>query len=534
MKLWLGLWLLLATPALAAPLPRALLIPLDDRPSTLLFPKQIGRIGGAEVATPPRGWLGRWLVPGQPDQVGRWLLQQAPGAERVIVFTDMLCYGGLVASRSAATPLDSALQRIRQLEQVHVPLDLVATLPRLALRTSDQQDPYQRTIAEWATHPGAPHPEGVPERFIQEYLSVRQRNLQVLLALIDEVQQGHARRLVIGQDDSAPTGLHKAEQATLRAAIEQRGLGDRVQLISGADELAMDMVSSWLAERSGVHPRVRVVYSEPAAADQIPPLESLPLSDMVHDHLVLAGAVPVQSPSPEDVLLMIQTPLDHPFALQPSPSDQPAISAFGQSIQQAIDQGHKVAVADLALVNRMDPYLAQTIIGSVQMWRLKGFAGWNTAANALGTTVAQLVAQRVSLVKGRGWTPQLILESAKTHQAFLMARLVDDYGYQQILRQQVAPEAAGLSPSANPLLNEFGPIGVDVRVRLTEWAHQLFQQQFQGRRVWIQNLSRFATLSRMNLEVTLPWPRTFEAEVRLDLRLTLDPSPFEEAVKAIP
>jgi hypothetical protein len=506
--------------------PRAALVPLDDRPSTLLFPRQVGRIGGAEVLTPPRYLLGRWLEPGDPSAVGRWLQQTAPSCERAIVFTDMLCYGGLVASRNAATGLQDALERVHTLENVTGPIDLVATLPRLTLRTSDEQAPYQQAIAAWATQPGAPAPPEIPARFIQEYLEVRQRNLKVLLALIDEVAAGHAQRLVIGQDDSAPTGLHRQEQAILRQTIADKKLESRVQLISGADELAMDMVAGWLAARSNVHPRVRVIYSDPKAGSSIPPLESLPLDTMVRDHLLLAGALPIDDEaveSEQDVQLMIQTPLQHPFVLQPPLSEEPAISAFGRTIQLALDNHHRVAVADLALVNRMDPYLAQTIIGQVQLWRLKGFAGWNTAANGLGTSVAQLVAHQVAHYEGRHWPAERILESEKTHQAFLLARLVDDYGYQTILRQQIAPEAAGLSPTADPLLNLFGPVGLDVRTRLKQWAEQLFAQQFAGRRVWIENLGHWGTLRKLHLEVVLPWPRTFEVEVRLDLRLELVP-----------
>ena len=65
-------------------------VPLDDRPVTAQLPRLLGAIAGVRVAEPPAALLGRYLVPGDPDAVLRWLRADAPpDARAYIVSTDM-------------------------------------------------------------------------------------------------------------------------------------------------------------------------------------------------------------------------------------------------------------------------------------------------------------------------------------------------------------------------------------------------------------------------------------------------------------
>lgn len=522
------LWALCFTPGWA----RDLLIPLDDRPANRLFVEQIVRIGRPQepLLLPPRHLLGRLLTPGDCARLAEWARSQSGAGDTAVVAADMWLYGGLVASRSRATgleQLEQRMQELRDLARSGVEVHLVATVPRLSLRTSDLQAPHERTLANWAARADlpsvremleqpdrAPFPEGVPVPVVLEYLEVRDRNVEALLQLIDDTADGVFASLVLGQDDAHKTGLHQEEQARLRQRIARRP--QAIRLLSGIDELTMNVSAGLLARRAGRAPTVRVIYSHPEAAQMIPPLESLTLGEMVSDHLELSGAKEVDSEAAE-VDLFVYVPYEKPYAL-PGEEKRPQSEAFVATVAEAMAAGRRVAVADLSLVNRMDPFLAEAVLSQIALPELHGFASWNTPANAVGTVIAQLVCHRLAETSAH-WTFDDRLESEKTHQAFLLARMIDDYGYQTLVRDAVRGQAEGLSPTADPLLNLFGPVGLDIRLRLVAWAEQVFATHFRGRTLCLLPHRRQVRMEQAKLEVVLPWPRVFEVEARLDLRL---------------
>ncbi len=510
------------------------LVPLDDRPANRLFVEQVARIGRPQerLQVVPRHLLGRLLTPGESDAVVAWTLAQAKPGDTVVVCVDMWLYGGLVASRSAsATPevVGQRLEQLRALSEKGVKLHVIATIPRLSLRTSDTQAPHERALANWAAKDGlptaqamldasdsAPFPESVPRPVVEEYLGVRVRNLQTLLSLVDMASEGLFESLVLGQDDANKTGIHVEEQARLRERIAASPQASHITLLSGIDELSMNVVAGLLADRSKHHPTVRVIYSDPEAADKIPPMESLTLDEMVREHLVLSGARAVETDT-ADVDLYVYVPYEKPYAL-PGEEKRSGSEEFVDTVERAMKGGRRVAVADLSLINRMDPFLAEAVLKDVRLPELEGFASWNTPANAVGTVIAQLVCHRIAETSPT-WNIYDRLEAEKTHQAFLFARMIDDYGYQTIVRDAVKGQTDGLSATADPLLNLFGPVGVDIRLRLVQWARETFAAHYQGTTICLEPQERLVRFRDARLEVVLPWPRIFEVEARLDLRL---------------
>ena len=513
------------------------LVPLDDRPANLLFVEQISRIGRPQqpLKVPPRSLLGRLYRPGDSQAVIDWVRQNIKPGDTLFVSADMWLYGGLVASRTAAIDQETVAARLRELEEIGgsgVTVHVLATIPRLSLRTSDSQAPHEPTLSKWAAKgdlPSAvamlqarekgetvPYPDNVPAEMVDEYLGVRKRNASTIGDLIEMTRLGFIDSLVLGQDDSNKTGLHRFEQEQINDWIRENKVEQEVTLLSGIDELSMSMVSGVWARRSGLAPKVKVVYSDPSAASQVPPLESLPLETMVLQHLELSGAKLVESEP--DVELYIYVPYEKPWNV-PGEERRPDSEAFVRRVEKAMETFPAVAVADLSLVNRMDPFLAQSSLQELPLFELEGFASWNTPANTVGTVVSQLVCHHIA-ENSPGWSLPHRLESEKTHQAFLLARFIDDYLFQTVVRDDVRKAYPGLSSDADPLLNEFGPVGLDVRLRMVDWAKDLFRDRYLGRTFCLKPQNLEVQFSRSKLEVILPWPRTFEVEARLDVRLS--------------
>ncbi len=65
---------------------------------------------------PPRAELGNYLRPGNGDAIIRWLQSdQTRDVDAVVASSDMLAYGGLVASRVPGVPAGEAYVRLRAL-----------------------------------------------------------------------------------------------------------------------------------------------------------------------------------------------------------------------------------------------------------------------------------------------------------------------------------------------------------------------------------------------------------------------------------
>ena len=90
--------------------PPLALVPLDDRPCNRQFPAQLAAIAGRSVLLPPRDLLGWFTQPGECEAVAAWLAE-CP-AEGLVVSLDMLCFGGLVSSRTPAVSESDAMARL--------------------------------------------------------------------------------------------------------------------------------------------------------------------------------------------------------------------------------------------------------------------------------------------------------------------------------------------------------------------------------------------------------------------------------------
>ena len=516
------------------PCPQALFIPLDDRPSTRLFPGQIARIGGGSLLQPPANAIGHAYKAGDPAACAQWLTEQtAKGQPRtVIASADMLAYGGLLASRTSVLSAEQAAQNLEVLRRIAPgtkQIRVFVTLPRLSLRTSDAQAPHETALANWArqaSYGSLQFSKTVPEQFSQEYMAVRRRNLQVIDHLLALTQEGIIKQLVICADDNNKEGLSAEEQSQVKGKIESKELGAKVKLINGTDEIGMCLVSGWLAEYWNCHTALQVCYSDLPASAQVPKNESKPLYQTVSKHIELCGAYDVAGMSSEIVnsaaLLWIETQSDKPYqapAEEASAEDKARSAKLETSLRWAKANKRRIGVADVRLINRADPILAETILDDLDLWDLEGYAAWNTASNTIGTAIAQMAVHDIARSCGRTWDQARRLESEKTQLAFTWARLLDDYAYQALIRPTLSDMVKGLPRDPDPLLNKYGGAGMSARQKAIDWADTVWQKKLRGRCYTHPNFGTPLLLESYKLEAVLPWPRVFEIEARLDLRL---------------
>jgi hypothetical protein len=490
------------------------LVPLDDRPVTRQLPQMLGRIAGETIAEPPQPLLGNYLTFGKPDAIIAWL--NGPATRRsnaFVISTDMLAYGGLVASRVPGVTYADAYFRLKELQQVrtahpHAWIGSFGTIMRLAPTGVPAIGPAANFFAaypawqylqDYANLHDPPLPSELPraqrlrelagEATLQAYLDTRARNLAVDLHIVDLAARGTIDTLVLGQDDAGPVGLHVKDVHALQARVEQEDLGARVAIEPGADELGMAMVAQALARSVSWTPRIAVHYSTPTGAMYNDPLEYAPIDVAISGLIKLCGAV--RDDAAGDIQLYVRVP----------GTSAELDAALRGAMQSDENAGRPVAFADLTfLENTFAPqaHFAETLLSSGVAGKLDAYSSWNTNANTIGTAVAEAVAAGAGRRAGT--------YDALAHKQFTFNRIVDDYAFHDYVRPQInaALDAQGIKDHTYLLPDQAAPIAEINRAALWTRAQWILPQLYPGYHI-------------AAMDITLPWNRTFETQVEASL-----------------
>lgn len=483
-------------------------VPLDDRPAARIFPRQIAAICGVSLDMPPQQMLGHFEQPGDSAAIGRWLLDlKDRELTALVVSTDMLAYGGLVASRESATSVGDALYRLRPLAEFHrlrpnVPIYAFGTVMRLAPTATPQAEKYLDALTHYAQLGGALEPTGaqradlaisrsnIPDRVFWDYVGARARDLDVDETLIGMAASGDISLLAITQDDAgSQTGLQVPDQARLHALVGKMVLGQRVLLNPGTDEMGMVMVVRAIEDAVSWAPTVTVAYPSDTDANAADPLEYLPIRDTIAN---IREFLKMRERQDADFVLAVN-----------APDDNPAIrAAFMQTVEDRLRRGAPTAVADLSFLT-LDVQTERSTFESLEAAGLAAaplaYASWNTTANSAGTALAQAAAVLIGRRFGT-----LNRDAAAT---FLFDRYVDDYGYRLLVRDPL--QASLQAKGADFLALGAAAAGAESLARSMLWpvALSIFDRDFKPEGYHAGAISMY-----------LPWQRTFE--VQIDAALT--------------
>lgn len=441
-----------------------LLVPLDDRPCCLQFPQAV-----AQLRTPPRSLLGWFQNAGDCDRLLDWLESEQAEAAGAIVSLDMLCWGGLVASRRGGKDVPAALARLQRLAQLNLPILAFQVIMRNApTQTRPEEMVWAEAIVELSEAIGLGDSERelrlraqIPADVLAEVLAARAENRQVYEA----VRQHLARfeYCVFALDDSRRAGWN---------LLELQELGE-VPSAPGTDETALLLCARAQAEVR----ELQVDWSHP----------DLPTFQGLYEDRELAGVLAAQfkvagvheGPSQRQLWLYGrpgQRQLEA-RAQQPEPPDP----LWLDRLQQALEADQQVVLVDTTFANGGDLSLGAALHERGLWHRLRGYLAWNTLGNRLGTAVAVAT----------------LPLSSDQQQKFLWERVADDLLYQADYRWRAALRL--LHPG----------------LRLSESELESIQQHE------VPELQKDWCKFRAGLEpdrqigLKLPWHRLFEAEVEL-------------------
>ncbi len=481
---------------------------MDDRPATDLFPQQTAAICGAQLIMPPPALLGHFTQPGDADGLVRWLLGlDTTGVSALVVSSDMLAYGGLVASRTAATPLADARTRIAALARFHelhptLPIYAFGTIMRLTPTETPQSEPYLDALAAYARLAGAPHPTPdqaaqvaqdrakIPDGAYWDYIGARVRDVDTDESLITLAAQGGIAWLSITQDDAgSPDGVQISEQTRLRALISELGIGDRVIVSSGADEMGMVAVTRAVEDAVDWHPTADIAWSDVRGPNMQDPLEDVSVGQTVDN---LYGALKTRCcVGHDDFYLDI---------FVPQPAQEQA--RWAAAVASSLHGGPPTAVVDLTFIDddiTEERRAFEALIADKAAALPAAFASWNTTANSVGTAMAAGACSAIAA--------HFRVDTEQARMNFLFDRYVDDYAYRLLVRPGLNADLRAKGYDTYSLAAQSSDAQAEMRRRLWPLAIDIFDGSF-APDGWTQS----------ELGLYLPWQRTFE--VRVESRLT--------------
>jgi hypothetical protein len=516
----------------AIPVPTLAIIPLDDRPCNRLFPGQLAAAGGLHVVMPPREALGWFTRPGDYESIAAWLGDV--DSEHFVISVDMLCFGGLVASRAPDAPLAEALNRLEALRALrtsrpNATVFAFSTIMRLGKTVAQSGDLDGHTLLrsyselldraerlgdhDASTELAAIERKLTPE-VLSDYLEARRRNHAINRAAIRLAADGVIDYLALSQEDAAPIGIHIPEQLALRAQIEEFRAGDRASISQGADEVGLLLLARHCLLANNTSVGIAPDYAAEQGAEVYPAFESQPLRKTLETAISIAGARAVP-PMEADAMLFVHTPVEtQPDIAQATPCPRSPIlslqaEGLAERVEMAAQAGRVFGLADVAYCNGADPELICALQSRKLLGKLQAFAGWNTAANTVGTVVAHLCLlaaadpARGHAATGGGWQ-------------FVASRLIDDYGYQSAVRPRAMERARQMGADPFSLGESCGQMESYVAEELRPLARDL--------------LASFPLTPELDDEpdvrFSLPWHRLFEVEVDL-CRSALEPETWQ-------
>jgi hypothetical protein len=493
--------------ASAAPLRRIAALPVDARPVVREQVQLLVSKAGWELSMPAATDLGHLRRPADRDGLAAWLEAAAAGAEALVLSVDMLAYGGLVPSRFIDDSLASLSSRLKLLARLraahpHKKIYAFAATMRMSNNNVNEEEKlywsdYGMAIWKWsylsdryaqlgerADGEGADlAAAAIPVSIRQDYLDTRARNFALTMQALDLVAAGVIDRLVLPQDDTADFGFNIAERRLLEQRIAAGGMGDKVLVYPGADEVMHTLCAHLVAGSEGSRAPLAFYLhcSDPANVGALRALyEDRPVLDAVRCQVAAAGARVCDRIDDADIVLAVHTsgvgqgdwamqrPLPDPGALDP---------AWIDAMVRWHGAGRPIALVDLAYANGADPAMLGELAQRLPLAALAAYAGWNTASNSIGSLVAQCVLER----------------GVAADKEVLTLRLLEDYLWQSVLRQAVR---LGASEA------DFDP------ARLRERVDHVFRA----------HANAWAAANSLGYEVAdieLPWDRTFEIGLRL-------------------
>ncbi len=500
---------------------KILYVPHDNRPISDKQTAEVVEKLGYKVVIPPESILGNRDDLGHPEKLWEWL--EATVDEKVkneeiqaaVISSDAMLYGSLVGSRkhgySRKEVIDRAA-RFQKLRQKHPKLPIYAfssimRTPRSAEASGYMEPDYYRSygsdifrytaLKDKEEMSGLDRREKKEAEFLQQLIpktalgdwkSRREKNLEANKYLIGLAERNVFNYLLLGRDDNAPYSQTHMENRHLTSQGKHLPRL-RFQSMAGIDEAGMLLLTRAVNDLSKKVPSVFVRYNWGAGEFTVPLYSDEKLNISVEEAITVAGGTQAVSPEEADMVLAVNTnpsgKTDEAAMRFNDGTPREGTKYFVDLVEEYLEKGYPVAIADVAYANGSDNALMEELRKRDMLFRLRAYAGWNTATNSTGFVIG------AGMLAGK--------MDRKSVDELLLTRYLDDWAYQANIRNIIARQLTWLRGDG-----VYGRLD-SKRDYVSERASRMLYRFVE------ENLPPFDTLEEV--EVDFPWNRMFESDI---------------------
>jgi hypothetical protein len=504
-------------------------LPLDERPVNMVFPQQLAKITDLTMCTPHLSILGRKKKTADLNAIKDWLISETKDADYLVVSIDMLLYGGIVPSRLHYLSIEECNERLQILNQVKkqnkkIKIFAFNLIMRAPAYSSSEEEPdyyqlYGREIFRygWLTDRKEKEEldsneetelisiqEKVPAEILSDFLKRREVNFFVNQKVVHLANQEMIDFLIIPLDDNSKYGFSPKEQRQLILQVEELNLFDKVAIYPGADEIGCTLFAKVFCEVKKYVPRIFVRYSSTKGPEIIPKYEDRSLNESIKSHITASGGIVLDYSKDADIVLMVNSPAVGEFNVAEQVTykerhrsyfSEVHLQEFVGVMEFYLNENKFIAVADVATCNGSDQVLMKLLAKKGLLSKINCYAGWNTSGNTIGTVNAHAI---VASYYNHPDNKENVLRSKE----FYYSRLVEDWGYQASVRQNVC-------------FNDLPHFGID-SFNLGTYQEEIQSIIQKKLNAFIEQYLPENEVLLMN--VTLPWDRMFEVGFDLSIK----------------
>ena len=480
------------------------LLPLDNRPVSYLLPKQIAEFSGFNLILPERKFLGDLKKSADLNHIEKWM-NNLPDVQAFILSLDTWNYGGLVQSRKHGFKLEDLKSRVGAFRgkplQKEIPIYATSSILRIANYDSDEEEPpywkeYGKKIFKWSElmyrvgkgikKDNSSNDElledwyqatkEIPNNILLDYKSLRDKNLEINLSWLELLHRDIFKYLIYSSDDTSQFGINLTEAEYLKKQIEKHNLTNKARTLCGTDEVLLLLLTKAVLDFETTKPSVSLYFNSNAGKTKIARYESNTIYKSVLDNI---ETLELELQEDSEIVLCIHLSDgiqgDHIFKTK---TEYTKINAL--KMQEFLENTNKpFIIFDLAYANGGDPELINALLKAKINWDLcYGYSGWNTASNTIGSALGIGINRWLS-EKKKTFDKELFKQC-------LLLRFLDDFVYQAELRHECKTEE-------------------EINDKIKSYVHVF---------------SELLGLNDINVKCKLPWKRSFEIEIKLNVLQT--------------